>query len=140
MKEREGVVGSLAEFGGSIITLAELQARLTACELRACAHRATAPAIALAVAVAVVIGSLPVALTGLADWVAIWCDLTPATALLATGGGAIVVGAALAVAGVFGVRKSFGCVKRSREELSRNVAWVKAVIAQPRHMWARRTG
>ncbi len=122
------VVGNIADFGNDITTLVELQAKLAAYDAREAATRATVPLILLGVGGVVALASLPVILIGLADLIA-------STAHLSSGASQLIVGlVALALAGLaclFGARgslRSLDSFRRSREELTRNLSWIRTVL------------
>ena len=125
-----GMVSSLAEFAHDTATLAELQAKLTVVELRKTAARATLPAVVLAGSGVLALAALPVLLFGIAQLITTYGGLALGWSLL------LVAVVCLALAGVAGwlclgrVTKSFEELRTSREELVRNAAWIKTVLAQ----------
>jgi Putative Actinobacterial Holin-X, holin superfamily III len=125
----EGMVENLATFSSNIATLAELQGKLAVNELRFCARRAAWPAGVIAGSGVLMLASLPVALFGVAEWVGSTWNLSRATSLLLTGGVSLGVGALLVVICLPRLRRSFDSFEYSREELTRNIAWIKTVLA-----------
>ena len=123
----ESVVGSLAEFTHDITTLVELQVKLAAMDAKESIGRAMVPAILVGVGVVLLLGSLPVALFGVAELL-VAAGMTHGSALLLTGGVGIVGAGLLAVVAGLALSRSFTSFRRSREELARNIAWVKTVI------------
>jgi hypothetical protein len=122
------VVGNIADFGNDIATLAELQAKLTALDAKECATRATVPLIVLGGGVVLALGSLPVILIGLADLIAAHSTLSPGAAQLIVG---LVALAIAGLAGFFGLKGSMSSLdsfRRSREELVRNISWIRTVL------------
>src|SRR5690349_2849390 len=91
----EGVLGNLAEFGGDIATLAELQAQLAARDLKESASRAALPAVGVAVAAALALGCVPILLFGVAELLVL-AGMKLAWALIVTGA------VALTLAGLIG--------------------------------------
>jgi hypothetical protein len=128
------VVRNLAEFGNDAATLAELQAKLAAIDMKEAGGRAAIPAGALAASLALLLGAIPVGLFGVADLIADHFRIRPGWALLMTAGGAALI--ALIVGAVAGLRlgKSFEVFRRSRDELTRNLAWIKTVLANSGRM------
>jgi hypothetical protein len=122
------IVSNIADFGNDIATLAELQSKLTLLDAKEAAARATVPVIALAVGLVVALGSVPVLLIGLADLIASNTRLSAGTAQLIVGA----VGFALALGvGFFGLKGSIASLdsfRRSKEELSRNLSWIRTVL------------
>lgn len=125
----EGVLGNLTNFGGDIASLAELQAKLTAADLKEGAGKAALPAAGLAVALLLVSASLPVLLFGIAELLAPALGLSRGLTLVLTAVAALVIGGVVGVLGAWRLGKSFVSLRRSREELTRNIAWIKTVLA-----------
>jgi hypothetical protein len=126
----EGIVGNMTEFGGNLLTLAELQGRLALYDAQECAARAVMP-VALAVGGAVLAAAgLPVLLIGAASLLAEATGWPEGLALLVCGLVALGLGGVLAF--LFGRRigASFESFRRSRDEFTRNLAWVKTVLLQ----------
>ncbi len=122
------MVGNIAEFGNDVATLAELQAKLAAYDAKDCLAKATTPAILLGVGVAFALGSIPVLLIAVADLIAGAAQISPGAARLIVG--LVTLGAAGAV-GYLSFRALLGSVdsfRRSREELTRNVSWIRSVL------------
>ena len=122
------MVGNIAEFGNDIATLVELQAKLAAYDAKDCVGRATYPLIVLVAGGAVVLSSVPVLLLGLAAAVASFFAVPEWGARL------IVGGVAMAVAGLvayLSYREAIGSItsfRRSTEEFTRNLSWVRTVL------------
>lgn len=134
------LIGNIAEFGNDVATLAELQAKLTAHDAKECISQATIPLVVVGAALALALGSVPVVLIGLADLIASGTKLSPEAARL------IVGMVALALAGIVGLIalklsiRSLESFRRSSEELSRNLSWIRTVlvhsgrsVARPHH-------
>lgn len=125
----EGVLGNLAAFGADCTTLLELQSQLAAEDLKASSARAAVPTGVAAFGAALGLSALPVALLGVGELIVQYGGLTRGWSYV------IVAVAAMAVGGLaawlFGSRigAAFEPFTRSREELSRNLAWVKTVLA-----------
>ncbi len=132
-----GLVGNIAEFGNDVATLVELQAKLAVHDAKDCVGKATLPVILLVGAAAVALGSVPILLLGAASLLARSTSLTPGAAQL------LVAVAALAIAGVtaFLAWRSFGTslesFRRSREELVRNISWIRTVLVHSGRMASR---
>ncbi len=113
---------------GDIATLVELQVRLASLECRENARAAAVPLVAVAAGVVLSAGAVPVALLGIARLLAVRLGIDQGWSMLLAAAATIVV-AALALA-VSSARLS-GCFPgfhRSREELRRNVAWIRALL------------
>ncbi len=130
----EGVVGNIAEFGHDLTTLAELQAKLAVHDMQESARKVAVPAVVLAVATVLILSSVPVVLIGIAWLIAPL--LKSSFGLVNPQGWALVIVAlvTMLLAGIlalfFGSRAShsFESFQRSREELTRNLNWIKTVL------------
>ncbi len=123
-----GVVGNIAEFGNDVATLVELQAKLAVFDAKDCVGRATTPLVVLVVGAAVALAAVPVILFGLADLIASATSISPGAARLIVG--LVTMGAAGAAAFVSlrTVGASLDSFRRSREELTRNISWLRTVL------------
>jgi len=122
------MVGNIADFGNDSATLAELQAKLTALDAKECAARAAMPIIILGACLALALGSLPVILIGLADLIALNTRLSVGMARLIVGLVAFVLAGVGGYVGLKGSISSLDCFRRSREELVRNLSWIRTVL------------
>jgi hypothetical protein len=122
------VVGGIAGFGTDIATLAELQTRLALLDLKASVQKAALSLGLFAAALIGLTGALPVALAGVAVLLAGALRISLAWSLLLTGG--VVLAAALAtlVVSASKIGPSFTTFRRSHEELTRNLAWIRTVL------------
>jgi uncharacterized membrane protein YqjE len=134
------VTGSLAEFGNDFATLLELQAKLAAADLRECKNRLVLPALAIGAAFALALGCVPVLLLGVADLLSRALRILPGSAMLLTALGGTVLAAV--VVRVFANRfaSAFEPLRRSREELVRNLTWVRTVLLYSGRSSPRRGG
>jgi hypothetical protein len=122
------VLGGIAEFGNDIATLAELQARLTLLDLKECLQKLTVPVALVGAGLFGVIGALPVALAGVAGLLAAALKISPAAALLLTGGVVLAVAVGTIAVAAWRIPATFSSFRRSREELTRNLAWIRTVL------------
>jgi uncharacterized membrane protein YqjE len=119
------VLSGVAEFGENLLTLAELQARLAAIELEQ--NVDTGGAVVLAGA-ALALASLPVILIGVAELLVSELGMKRGAALLCVSALALLLGGAcIAIAGSRLRRTALG-FPLSREELARNLTWVRTVL------------
>ena len=126
----EGVIGNLAELAGDVSTLAELQMQLALTDLKVGLGRALLPVIILAVGAVLLLGAVPVALIGASELLADGLDLAHrGWAYLIVAGVAMVLAALFALIAWPRLSGSLESLAPTREELSRNVAWVKTVLA-----------
>lgn len=134
----KGVVGNIADFGNDVFTLVELQAKLAAADLSEAKARLKISLIVAVVLVLLGLGAIPVALFGIADLLATALAIRLGAALLLT---AITV-MVLSGLALFFVRPrlvgSFEPLRRSREELVRNIDWVRTVVVHSGREFPRR--
>lgn len=123
-----GVVGSIADFGNDVATLIELQAKLAALDAKECVASATFPVVVIAVALVVVLAAVPVVLLGVAYLLAMALNIAPGWAMLLTGLLALAVAGLVGFLSVKEITRSLEPLRRSREELVRNLAWVRTVL------------
>jgi len=136
MTERNGstesptsvVARSFAELAHDVATMAELQAELFKLEFQQARRDMVMPLLLFTAAAVVALGCVPVLLLSLAYALVELAGLSQALSLLIA---ALVGLAGVAVAAGLGWRKlKHGSMtwERSREEFSRNVAWIKLVL------------
>jgi uncharacterized membrane protein YqjE len=125
----EGVIGNLAEFGGDITTLAELQAKLAVIDLKEGGARAAVPTAALAASAALALGGLPVLLFGVAELIHQYGGMKLGWALVLTAVVALIVAGIVGAVAALRLSRCFESFRRSREELQRNISWIKTVLA-----------
>lgn len=136
----EGVVGSIAEFGNDIATLTELQLQLFSFDLKAATARAVVPVAVLAAGLVILLGSVPVLVAGAGLLLAGALGISNGLGLLlASLAAMLVVGVAVPFA-IGALRRSVDAFQRSREELQRNISWVRTVLVHsgrrmPRRRW-----
>ncbi len=123
------MIGNVAEFGHDLATLGELQAKLAVIDLKETLGRALVPAALAGAGVLLLAASLPVALLGVAELLASGLNLIPGVAMLLTALGALVLAGILAFLALPALKRSFASLERSRDELTRNVSWIKTVLS-----------
>jgi len=122
------LVGNIAEFGNDVATLAELQLKLAVYDAKDCVSRATIPVIVAVAGSAVALGSIPIVLLGLADWIASSTQLSVAAARLIVGIAALILAGVGVVIALRASLRSLEGFRRSNEELARNLSWVRTVL------------
>jgi uncharacterized membrane protein YqjE len=127
-QKSESVVGGISEFASDVSTLLELQAKLLALDLNECVARTTTPVIVATVSLAFLFASLPVILAGLALVLAAFLKLSIGWTLVLTGLVVLVVSGGLVYGASARLRLSLDCLRRSREELVRNLSWLRTVL------------
>jgi hypothetical protein len=127
-RQHNGVIEGVSSFGTDLATLAMLQARLAAYDLRESMKSAT-PAIAgLVVFGTIVAASTVVGLAGLSLWLATVLQVQAGIVMMVIAlAGIIIAGVASALL-ARSLTSSFSYFRRSREELERNLAWIKTTI------------
>jgi hypothetical protein len=123
-----GMLSGIGDLGSNVITLATLQAQLAAEDLRESTDRLQPALIASALLVPLGFGGVTVGLLALANWMANQFGLTVSQSLLLTALLALAVAGGLAVVAIRRLRVSFTSFQRSREELERNIAWLRTVL------------
>ena len=125
-----GLMDDVSSFGNDVASLAALQSKLAAADMRESLHKA-APAIGgLVILVLLLVAGMTVLVAGLALWFAEAQQLRPAVALVVVGLGSLVVAALGAWLCARWLGSSFSTFRRSFEELERNVAWIKTTLTQ----------
>jgi len=122
------VATSFAGLTHDVIELAELQAQLFAVDVKRTTTNAKSSFVMTIIGVCVLLGSIPVGLIALAELLHEQLDWSRAAGYgVATLVGLLVSGAVLAV-GYVQLRNGFSALERSREELNRNIAWIKSSL------------
>ena len=123
----------VADFTNDVLTLAELQAQLLAADVQECRQRALLPALLLLCGLAVSLACFPVGLTALAFWLVQTYSTSYATGFLTAFIVGAVLGAVLSVLGCLQVKKKLAVLRRSQQELIRNLCWIRKVLDQGRN-------
>jgi len=122
------LVGGIAEFGNDIATLAELQAKLAMADLNESLQRATVATVVTVLGLAVMLGSVPVLLLGIAQLIAAPLKISLGWSIVLTGGVALIGAATVVALAASRIGPSFSSFRRTREELSRNLLWIRTVL------------
>jgi uncharacterized membrane protein YqjE len=122
------VAGSVSELAHDVIELSELQAKLFALDLKRSSQRTRTVLILAIVGLCILLGTIPVALLALAHLLIEqlgWAQSAAlgVAALVGLGLAAILVGIAWAM-----IKSGLLSLQRSREELSRNIEWLKSML------------
>lgn len=124
----EGVIGNLAEFGNDTITLVELQAKLLAHDFQEGLGKAIVSMVLATLGLLLLLGCVPIALAGLALLLMQVLEVSLGSSLLIVAGVSLVLAIILALIAVRGISRSLSSFDRSREELARNISWIKTVL------------
>lgn len=119
---------SVGDVGSDILTLTELQVQLAWQDLKLASRKASGGVAAALVAVGCALGGLPILVLGVAEMLIHFLGWARWATLLSLGG--LTLGASIALA-YFGARRVFRAVTilgRSKDELIRNLEWIKAIL------------
>jgi hypothetical protein len=126
-----GVAKGISEVMHDIVSLAELQCELFRIDCREGARRMLLPVALLLLAGIVAVGTVPVALIFIAEFLAHVAGLSRPAAFAIAALCGVIVAAALGVAGWSCLRRVVRVFDRSREELTRNMTWIKHALKRP---------
>lgn len=122
----------VGEFAHDVFTLAELQAQLFVTDVRECSQRAFMPGLVLLIGVALGLACFPIALVALALALVQVFEASYAAGFLIAAIAGAVSSAVLSVIGWLLVRGRLAVLRRSRDELLRNLRWIKKVLERDR--------
>ena len=123
-----GVAKDMGELTHDIVSLAELQFELFRNDCRKGLKGLLVPVALLLFAGIVAAGTVPVALIFIAEILAQAAGLSRAAAFSIAALGGFIAAAALGIAGWSRIRGVGAIFERSREELTRNMTWIKHVF------------
>jgi len=132
------LVGGIAEFGNDIATLAELQYNLAMYDLTEAIGKALIPLALVVVGAVFILGALPVLLFGVAELIAAAFKIGLGWALLLTSLTTIVLAGVVLTVCALRIPAALSGFRRSREELQRNLAWVRTVLVHSGRSMPRR--
>jgi len=132
------LVGGIAEFGNDIATLAELQYKLGIYDFNEAIGKALIPLALMVVGALFILGALPVLLFGLADLIASALQIKMGWALLLTSLTTIILAGAVLTICALRIPNALSSFRRSREELQRNLSWVRTVLVHSGRSMPRR--
>lgn len=124
-----GILSGIGDLGTNVATLATLQAKLAAADLRETVNRALPALVGVAFLIPLAVASSTVGMIGLAYLISVSYQLSLSKAFLGLSLVGLLVSIVLAVAIVTRLRISFVSFRRSREELERNAAWIGSVLS-----------
>jgi formate hydrogenlyase subunit 3/multisubunit Na+/H+ antiporter MnhD subunit len=113
------------------ISLAELQAELFKIDCREGMRRALVPLVLLFSAAILALGSVPIVLIFVAEVLIEGGHFSRTAAFLIAAAMGLGIAGAVGWAGWSYSRRSARMFRRSAEELTRNLAWIKRVVARP---------
>jgi hypothetical protein len=121
---------SLGEVGSDLLSLMELQARLGWEDLKTAGRQAAGGLAAAVVAAGCAIGGLPVLVLGLAEILVEMFGWSRGATLLVLGIVTVGASAILAYYGARRVFQNFAVFRRSKDELIRNLEWLKTLSSR----------
>ncbi len=127
-----GLAWDVGAFANDALTLTELQSQLLAADLRECSRRALAPTLVLFGGLALGLASFPIALITIALGLVQFLQMTYFMAFLIAMGVGVLGSVLLCIVGWMMVRQRAAILQRSRDELVRNLSWIKRVITRNR--------
>lgn len=133
-----GVVGSIADFGNDVATLFELQWKLGTLDTQDFLKGAALPMVVAAIGLVVVLGAVPVALLGVSALLAGLLGIAIGWAILITAALALAASGVALFLAVHELNRSLEPFRRSREELVRNVSWLRTVLVHSGRAYPRR--
>jgi len=122
------VVGGVAEFGDDLLSLAELQTRLAAIELRQNVAAAKLGGAVMMTGAVLALAALPIALAGIAELLVSYAGMNRGFALIAVAVGTFVIAGACVAIALGRLRGSDLGFPLSREEFTRNLNWLRTVL------------
>jgi uncharacterized membrane protein YqjE len=128
----KGLAGDVREFAHDVLTLAELQAQLFVADVQECGQRVMIPGIVLICGVVLGMACFPLALVVLALFLVQIFEITSAMGFLIAFAAGAVLSALLVAIGYLQIREHAILLQRSREELRRNLNWIKKVLKRSR--------
>ena len=123
-----GVAKDMGELTHDIVSLAELQLELFRIDCREGLKRMLVPVALLLVAGIVAAGTVPIALILVAEFLVQAAGLSRAAAFAIAALGGFIVAVAMGIVGWSCLRGVVHVFERSREELTRNMTWIKQVL------------
>ena len=127
----DGVAKGMGELTHDIVSLAELQFELFRIDCREGLKRMLVPVAMLLVAGIVAVGTVPIALIFIAEFLEQAAGLSRAAAFSIAAMSGVIVALAIGVVGYSCLRGIIRVFERSGEELTRNVSWIKHALMRP---------
>ncbi|HVT30403.1 MAG TPA: phage holin family protein [Lacipirellulaceae bacterium] len=128
-RPKEPNVGaSFSELAHDVIELAELQAQLMVLDVKSATRKTRTSLILAVTAFCILLGSIPVALYTLAQLFVVWFNWPQWAGLGLSTIVGLVISACIGGGAWLRFKSGPGTMERSREELSRNIAWIKSSL------------
>jgi uncharacterized integral membrane protein len=127
-----GLAWDVGAFANDAVTLTELQSQLLAADMRECSRGAWVPSLVLLAGLALGLACFPIAMVTAALGLVYFLETSHFTAFLIVLAGGVIGSALLCVLSWIRVRQHVAVLGRSRDELVRNLRWMKRVITRNR--------
>jgi len=124
----ENMVGGIAGFTNDVATLAELQLKLFTLDLNESVQKAKVPAVLTVLGIVILLGAVPVLLAGVALLLASALAISFGLSLFLVAIATMIVAGGLAAFAGSRLPHAFETLRRSAEELSRNISWIRTVL------------
>ena len=125
------VAKNARELGHDVVSLAELQLQLLANDCRESARSVVLPGSLILMGATLAAGCVPVALAGTAELLIHGAGLSPAAAFFSVAAAGAIVAGGIALVGWRALRGALRPFRQSRDELNRNVTWIKNMLRRP---------
>jgi uncharacterized membrane protein YqjE len=127
-RSSNGVIEGVSSFGNDLATLAVLQLRLFALDLRESAKVAIPIVVGLVILGMIATAGIVVGLAGISIWLAEILQARSSVVMMVIGLASLVVAGVASAVLTRSLVSSFSSFRRSREELERNLAWIKTTL------------
>jgi hypothetical protein len=122
------VAASFADLTHDIIELGELQAQLLVCDVKKTSQNVRTSLVLFIIGIGLLLGCVPIILMTLAELLRWQWDWSPPAAYAVAAFVGLVCCAILLGLGYMKIKTGFEALNRSREELNRNIAWLKSTL------------
>jgi hypothetical protein len=139
-EDEPNVATSFSGLAHDVIELSELQAQLFVHDLKSTAQKTRTSLVLTVIGLCVLLGTVPVALIALGQFIAELTDWPQSAGLAIAALIGIVASAVLMAVARNRLSAGLNSMQQSRDELSRNIEWIKASLrSQPAKPTVRRT-
>ena len=129
-EQPNGLLEEISSFGADLATLAVLQTRLAACDLRDGVKRTRFALVAISLCGMVGAAGMVAMIIGAAFWLAAEFQVGPGQVMILLGLASLLVAASVSYACARTLAGIESVFQRSHEELERNLAWIRTTLAQ----------
>jgi uncharacterized membrane protein YqjE len=135
----KGLARDVGEFAYDVFILAELQVQLFVADVKEYGQRVLVPGLAVLIGATLGLACFPFALAALALWLVQAFELSYAMGFLLAALVGAMASALLCVIGCVQIRKHAAVLGHSKQELIRNLNWIKKVLERNRITRGNRT-